>query len=146
MRGGCQTEHEQRGVGIAEAGNTTAPVAFVAVSGTLLNGDLLTITSVQDPIGGTATLMSTHVVFVPDPDLNGSAQFAYVACDPGNLCAPATVMLTFAPIDDAPRPVDDDYAVGFVTSEPPPVADPSGGNRSGARGRRATGRSGRCPG
>ena len=75
---------------------------IVALSGLLVNdsdpnGDPLTITSVQDPIGGTATLMSTHVVFVPDPDLNGSAEFAYVACDPGNLCALATVVLTFTP-------------------------------------------------
>ncbi len=88
------------------------------------NGDLLTITSVQDPIGGTATLMSTHVVFVPDPDLNGSAQFAYVVCDPGNLCAQATVVLTFAPVDDAPRPIDDDY--GVVSGNILTVATPTG--------------------
>jgi len=40
---GSEPEHEDTGVGISEAGNGFAPVLAVAVSATLLAGDLLAI-------------------------------------------------------------------------------------------------------
>ncbi len=70
----------------------------------------LTVSSVSDAVGGTATIGNGAVFFLPDPNFNGTASFSYIAQDNGTTnggndfrtSAPATVSFTITAVDDAP--------------------------------------------
>jgi hypothetical protein len=92
----------------ADSVSTTEDVALTIAPATLLandsdaNGDPLTITSVQNPAGGTVALGDSGVVFTPSPNFNGSGSFTYTVDDGGGGTATATVGVTVTSVDDPP--------------------------------------------
>lgn len=71
-----------------------------------IDGDTLTITSVDNATHGTISLATGMITFIPDPDYSGPASFQYTITD-GLVTATATVSLTIAAVNDAPNAVDD---------------------------------------
>ena len=71
-----------------------------------VDGDALTITSVQDGVNGRANLVGSYVVFTPPFNSNGPAQFTYTISD-GKLTSTGTVHVTITPVNDAPTAVND---------------------------------------
>jgi hypothetical protein len=74
----------------------------------------LTITSLDDPPHGTASIQSGQVRYAPDVDYAGLDSFGYRVCDNGTangapdpLCANGTIGVTVTPVNDAPVAVDD---------------------------------------
>ncbi|MBK9287913.1 MAG: tandem-95 repeat protein [Flavobacteriales bacterium] len=66
--------------------------------------------------GGTAAATGTLLLnvdgtftFTPNANANGSVNFTYQVCDAASACDPATVVITIAPINDAPVALDDNY-------------------------------------
>lgn len=101
------------------AGPNTAPVAVddavetsaaLAVTVDVLandsdpDGDPLTVASVGDPPGGTASTDGTTVVYTPDPGFTGADTFDYEIRDPSG--APATATVTIL-VRAAPDAIDD---------------------------------------
>ena len=66
-----------------------------------LDGDTISIASVNNPTNGTVTLVNGDVVFTPTPDYNGPATFEYTITD-GNLQNTATVTLDVVSVNDIP--------------------------------------------
>ena len=101
---------------------TIAPVILLA-NDTDVEGDSLIITSVQDAVGGTATLFLGSVVFTPANDYNGPASFTYTVSDSHGGTATATVNVTVNPVNDAPvaRPdtasIDEDTTGTLASSD-----------------------------
>jgi hypothetical protein len=59
-----------------------------------LFNDPLTIGSIFNLVGGTATVVGSTVTFTPAPNFTGNASFTYTALDPGNRSSnPATVVI-----------------------------------------------------
>ncbi|PFG34477.1 hypothetical protein ATL42_2387 [Sanguibacter antarcticus] len=81
---------------------------YVATWGILHNdissdGRPLTALKVSDPAHGTVTVAPDGIfTYVPDKDFNGTDSFTYLASDGTTSSAPATVMLTVRPDDEAP--------------------------------------------
>ena len=72
-----------------------------------VEGDSLSLVAVAASNGGTASLNGAgDVVFTPDADFNGSADFTYVVSD-GSATASSTVTIAVAPVNDAPVGADD---------------------------------------
>ncbi len=69
-----------------------------------VDGDVLTIVSVQNAVGGSVTLDAQgNVVFTPAPDFNGPASFTYTVRDAWGATATTEVAVTVAPVNDAPQ-------------------------------------------
>ncbi|ORE90818.1 tandem-95 repeat protein, partial [Aurantimonas sp. 22II-16-19i] len=93
----------------ADAGFATAEdTALVITAAELLgndgdvDGDSLTIASVQDAVGGTVALVGGNVVFTPAADATGTASFTYTVEDADGASSTASVFLTITPVNDAP--------------------------------------------
>lgn len=68
-----------------------------------VDGDSLSISSVQNAVGGMVSLDgSGNVVFIPDANFNGTASFQYTAFDGQGGTATATATLLVAAVNDAP--------------------------------------------
>ncbi|MBG1263698.1 cadherin-like domain-containing protein, partial [Nostoc commune] len=80
---------------------TLTPAALL-VNDTDLDGDTLTITSVQAPVGGTVSLVGGNVVFTPTANYNGPASFTYTVSDGNGGFSTATVNVTVTAVNDAP--------------------------------------------
>ena len=81
----------------------TIPAATLLLNDSDVDGDPLTITSVQGAVNGTVALdVSGNPVFTPNPNYNGPASFTYTVSDGKGGSATATVSLTIAAVDDAP--------------------------------------------
>jgi fructose-specific component phosphotransferase system IIB-like protein len=79
----------------------------------------LQIQSVQDAVGGTATLdQNGNVTFAATASYNGNASFTYTVTDAAGLTSTATVSIAIAPSNDSPEGVDD---AGFTTGEDTPL-------------------------
>ena len=77
-----------------------------------IDNDTLTILSVQDATHGTVSLdQDGNVVFTPDADYNGPAQFTYTISDGNGGTSTAVVNLTLNPQNDAPVAVDDTFVL-----------------------------------
>ena len=75
------------------------------------DGDALAIAEVIQPAHGTVTIGAGGVVlYVPDPDFNGTDTFAYAVTD-GVETATAVATVTVTPVPDAPRPARDSFAL-----------------------------------
>lgn len=66
-----------------------------------VDGDALSIISVQDAAHGTVEIVAGNVVFTPEANYSGEATFTYTISD-GTLTDTATVTLYVNPINDAP--------------------------------------------
>jgi hypothetical protein len=75
----------------------------IALSGSDVDGDALTFGIVDAPQHGTLTGTAPNLVYTPDADFNGTDTFTYRAHDGALDSTPATVTITVAPINDAPR-------------------------------------------
>ncbi|WP_177224681.1 tandem-95 repeat protein [Variovorax sp. 770b2] len=87
----------------------SVPVATLLGNDTDIEGNALTITSVQDAVDGTVSLVGGNVVFTPAPNFNGAASFTYTVSDGNGGTSTATVTVNVAPVNDAPV-ADDDVA------------------------------------
>ena len=74
-----------------------------------LDGDALSATVSADPTRGSASCSGTTCTYVPDENLHGQDDFAYVVSDGHGGTATATVLVTVGPLADAP--VAEDRAV-----------------------------------
>lgn len=63
----------------------------------------LSVVAVDEAIGGTAILRDGLIHFTPQADLAGAASFRYLLSDGQGGFAQATVDVTLAPVNDAPR-------------------------------------------
>jgi hypothetical protein len=97
----------------------TLPVAALLANDTDLDGDTLTILSVQSPVNGNVALDGFgNVVFNPTPTYSGPASFTYTVQDPSGATDTATVSLNVLILNDAPI-VDLDVSgagSGYATS------------------------------
>ncbi|WP_162946654.1 Ig-like domain-containing protein [Chitinophaga barathri] len=78
------------------------------------DGDQLSATIYRQPEQGTLTLNANgSFTYTPNPDYNGPDYFIYQVCDNSvpSLCDTGRVNLTVSAVNDAPRPVDDNYTV-----------------------------------
>ena len=64
--------------------------------------DRLRVASVLAPAHGTARLVSGGVAYTPEADYHGTDRFTYVASDGNGGTAGAAVVVTVAPVNDAP--------------------------------------------
>ncbi|MEK1939906.1 MAG: tandem-95 repeat protein, partial [Pseudomonas sp.] len=98
---------------LGASGNTSSLVtaedtALTIKASTLLgndsdvDGDTLTLTSVQNPTHGTVALANGVITFTPDANYNGEATFQYTISDGKGGTASATVTLNVTPVNDAP--------------------------------------------
>ncbi|PTQ72176.1 retention module-containing protein [Pseudomonas sp. GV071] len=67
-----------------------------------IDGDTLTVTSVQNATHGTAVLSNGVVTFTPDANYNGEATFQYSISDGKGGTSNATVTLNVVAVNDAP--------------------------------------------
>ena len=83
----------------------------------------LTISAVGSPVGGTAEIVGTDVIFTPTLNFHGTASFSYTLQDDGTtagaadpLTATAGVQFTVTPVNDAPVAQDlvKTMIVGYV--------------------------------
>jgi hypothetical protein len=74
-----------------------------------VDGDLLQVTQVKNPVNGTVTLspLGGSIVFTPSQDFNGSASFEYVVSDGKKGTDTGLVTILVNPVNDPPVAVDD---------------------------------------
>ena len=75
-----------------------------------VDGDQLTITSVQNSVNGAVVLVNGAVVFTPVPNYNGPASFTYTISDGQGGTATATVNITVVSVNDVPVANNDTVA------------------------------------
>jgi len=88
--------------GVATAEDTAlvlAPSALLT-NDSDVDGDPLTLVSVQDAVNGTVALVGGNVVFTPAPDYNGPASFTYTLSDGNGASSTATVNVDVLPVVD----------------------------------------------
>jgi hypothetical protein len=94
-------------------GSTNEDTAAVIAQSLLLandvdvDGDPLSVASVQGAVGGTVAIVGTNVVFTPTPNYNGPASFTYTVIDGQGGSSTATVSLAVNPVNDAPVAAND---------------------------------------
>ena len=85
------------------------------------DGDVLTVSSVSDPAGGTTTVNPDGTVtYTPDQDFSGTDTFTYTVTDPSGATDTATVTVTVNPVNDPPVAADD---AGNVNSDATTIID-----------------------
>ncbi|MFV3369609.1 retention module-containing protein [Pseudomonas sp. NY15435] len=77
-----------------------------------VDGDSLTILSVQNPVNGTVALVNGNVVFTPAKDFNGSGSFTYTISDGHGGTSTATVTVGVNAVNDAPEAKNDLQTTG----------------------------------
>nr|WP_259372163.1 Ig-like domain-containing protein [Caldimonas mangrovi] len=91
-----------------QAYTTSEDTALVISTGSLLandtdlDGDALSVLSVQNPVNGTVALVDGQVVFTPTANYHGPASFTYTISDGNGGTNTATVNLTVASVNDRP--------------------------------------------
>ncbi|MFM2450301.1 MAG: hypothetical protein RIS44_2751, partial [Pseudomonadota bacterium] len=83
------------------------PAAALLANDVDVDGDTLTIISVQNPTNGTVALVGTNVIFTPAANYFGPATFTYTVSDGTGGTSTATVFITVTPVNDAPVAADD---------------------------------------
>jgi Ca2+-binding RTX toxin-like protein len=79
----------------------------VLTNDTDVDGDVLVVTGVSDPVHGSATVAGSSVTYVPDVDFSGTDTFDYTVGDGRGGVDSATVSVTVTPVNDDPDPDDD---------------------------------------
>jgi hypothetical protein len=99
-------------VAVDDAVTTPEETPLVIPTGDLLDNDtdvegaILVVTSVSDPVGGTAVLDGTSITFTPAPNFTGDGGFVYTIFD-GEATDTGQVTVTVTAVNDAPVAVDD---------------------------------------
>ena len=86
----------------SEDSSLTIIPATLLANDTDIDGDALTITSVQGAVNGSVALVAGNVVFTPAANFSGAASFTYTVSDGQGGSNTATVNVTVAPVNDAP--------------------------------------------
>ncbi len=89
---------------------TIAPATLLA-NDSDVDGNPLSILSVQGAVNGSVALVGGNVVFTPAANYNGPASFTYTVSDGNGGTATATVGVTVTPVNDAPVAAPDTGAV-----------------------------------
>ncbi|MEJ5992497.1 Ig-like domain-containing protein, partial [Ramlibacter sp. PS3R-8] len=99
--------------------DTPVSISLATLSGndTDPDGDVLTVTAVGSPVGGTVAIVGGNAVFTPAPNFVGVATFEYTVSDGNGGTDTATVTVNVTAANDAPTANDD----GFSTAEDTPV-------------------------
>lgn len=101
----------------AEDTPLTLAAADLLANDSDLDGDPLTIVSVQDPTNGNATLNNDgSVAFTPNADFNGLGSFSYTVDDGNGSTAIARVTVEVTPTNDAPIGAPDSGTIDQGTS------------------------------
>ncbi|GAA4030668.1 retention module-containing protein [Actimicrobium antarcticum] len=104
-------------VAVADAATTSEDTAITLTAASLLandtdvDGNPLSIISVQNGVNGTVTLVDGAVVFTPATNYNGPASFTYTISDGQGGTSTATVNVGVTPVNDLPIGVKDQYSV-----------------------------------
>ncbi|MCP5025115.1 MAG: tandem-95 repeat protein, partial [Actinomycetia bacterium] len=69
------------------------------------------LTIIEESRYGVATVDGDVIRFTPNPDTNGVTSLTYEVCFSNHSCDDGTLTLALAPVNDAPRPVDDTATV-----------------------------------
>ena len=94
--------------------NEDSSITFAPLANDIdVDGDTLTITSVDQGLHGSVLFDSTSITYVPEANFRGSDSFTYFISDGNGGNATATVSLTVTEVNDAPSAMDD----GLVVSE-----------------------------
>ncbi len=102
----------------------TAILIVVLANDTDPNGDALTVAVTTGARHGTTVVNADGtVLYTPAANYFGSDSFTYQACDPGNRCHPANVLVTVTPVNDAPDVNDDTTTTPTDTPVNVPVLD-----------------------
>jgi len=82
-----------------------------------IDGNLLTIDSITNGIGGTVVLSDDHttLTFTPNKDFNGAADFTYKVSDGMSISNSGTVTINVAAVNDAPVAINDTLAAAKNT-------------------------------
>lgn len=95
----------------AEDNVLTVPAAGVLANDVDPEGNPITATLFANPTFGTVVLNANgSFVYTPTLDYTGTDQFIYESCDNSNACDTTIVTITITPVNDAPRPQDDNYS------------------------------------
>jgi hypothetical protein len=100
------------------------PIATLVGNDSDADGDPLSISAIQNGIGGTASIVGTDVVFTPAADFHGAASFTYTVSDGRLGTDDALVAVTVSAVNDAP--VADAGANVFVKVKDTVTLDGSG--------------------
>jgi len=71
------------------------------------DGGAITITIIDIPVNGTATLVGNSISYKPDADYFGLDSFTYEICNPDMSCDQATVSINIAFVNEKPVAVND---------------------------------------
>ncbi len=74
----------------------------LALAGTDADGDTLTFTVTVPPAHGTLSGTAPHLTYTPEANYHGSDAFSFTLNDGTATSAPAGVVITIAPVNDAP--------------------------------------------
>ncbi|OYZ26556.1 MAG: hypothetical protein B7Y23_00800, partial [Sulfurovum sp. 16-42-52] len=113
----------------AEDNDVTIPVGRLLANDTDVDGDTLTLVSVQGAFGGTVSLAGGVITFVPTLNYSGAASFTYTVSDGQGGSDTASFAWTIAAVNDAPSIVFADIngsVAGEITVDE--AAMPSGNN------------------
>ena len=94
--------------------NEDSSITFAPLANDIdVDGDTLTITSVDQGLHGSVLFDSTSITYVPEANFRGSDSFTYFISDGNGGNATATVSITVTEVNDVPSALDD----GLVVSE-----------------------------
>ena len=90
--------------------------ATLVANDTDVDGDTLTITSVQGAVNGTVSLVGVNVIFIPNANYNGPASFTYTVSDGNGGVSTATVNITVTAVNDNPVANTDNASTAINTT------------------------------
>lgn len=97
------------------------PAFFVSFSDLLANSsdpdlDTLTVSAISGMVGGTAQIVNGGVMFLLNPNYNGTVSFSFTVDDGFGGTATASASFAVTPVNDLPTTVADSAAVGENTT------------------------------
>jgi len=87
--------------GIEDTAVVINPETLLA-NDTDIEGDVLEITAVDSPVGGTVEIVDGNIIFTPDANYSGPASFDYTVTDASGATSTATTSVNVEAVADAP--------------------------------------------